>query len=210
MVYLKQSCLYRAVIQSQLHEKTDSGIAKLESLFQVESLPFTQNEHYFFSYKSKLVTRYKSIHRLSKGEFSLCAKLQEPVVEDPPVPEPESPLKAINGKQAHSRFGVSMNTPSFDEKVARALSTLADLGFEGLVRADLLRLDPPTEVDSAFDIMAEVRAYWQGTPLLERSTTFTQLIVSVMKSLTNDLLISFPLRLTMNTFGHSTATAILP
>lgn len=51
----------------------------------------------------------------------------------------------------------------FDQHVSRALSSLAALGFQGLTKSELLRLLPPGKEDPALDIMAEVRAYWQGS-----------------------------------------------
>jgi len=140
------------VIQAQLQEHSRTGMAKLESLFQVESLPFTQNEDYFFSCKDKFLTRYKSIHRLSKGEGSLSARLQDPL---PELPRPSRVA------EHHGLRPVEREIDPFDQHVTAALRSLAALGFGSLKRSEVLRLLPSDEADPALDIMAEVRAYWQ-------------------------------------------------
>jgi hypothetical protein len=42
------------------------------------------------------------------------------------------------------------------------MAGLADLGFHGLQAADLAKLLPSDEMEPAINIMAEVRAYFQG------------------------------------------------
>jgi hypothetical protein len=118
-------------------------------MFEIESFAFTQNEQYFFAFKDKLVGRYKAIYRMSKGQSSLAAKLQGPLLDI----EPGSTVSPIAPAALTAQEG---------QYIATALSNLAALQFEGLTRVDLLKLLPSSEMDPAFDIMAEVRAYWQG------------------------------------------------
>ena len=44
-----------------------------------------------------------------------------------------------------------------------ALANLSSMGFQGLTRQDLLRLLKPDADEEASEIMAECRAYYQGT-----------------------------------------------
>jgi hypothetical protein len=56
----------------------------------------------------------------------------------------------------------SMESLMRDEMVNAVMAGLADLGFHGLTAADLAKLLPPDEMEPAINIMAEVRAYFQG------------------------------------------------
>ncbi len=50
-----------------------------------------------------------------------------------------------------------------------ALANLRSMGFQGLTRQDLLRLLKPDGDEEALEIMAECRAYYQGTQYNEAS-----------------------------------------
>jgi hypothetical protein len=147
-----------SIIETQLLERSRIAAEKLNGVFRIESLPFTQNEDYFFEEKEKLITRYRSIYALSQGENSLFAKLQVAVLANNPL-NPDKDIQ-VSSSLKPARSPEAYIEP-FEKRVTTALSSLAALGLEGLTRADLLRLIPPDHTDPAIDIMAEVRAYWQ-------------------------------------------------
>ena len=96
--------------------------------------PTTVNEHYLSDYKSKYLARYRAERKSHQGSGV------------------NHTLRSfINGAYAHN------------SNFSNACSHLQSLGFPSdLTREDFLRLLKPDASDEALDIMAEVRAYYQG------------------------------------------------
>ena len=99
--------------------------------------PTTVNEHYLSDYKAKYLAHYRAERKLHPGS------------------EANPSLRNfINGLHDQDCF-------------ENAVSYLNRLGFPSdLKRDDLLRLLKPDASEEALDIMAEVRAYYQGQYLL--------------------------------------------
>jgi GTPase SAR1 family protein len=130
-----------SVVQAQLDEKARLGLGRLESIVKVELMAFTQNEQYFINTRAKHLARYKRIYATSQGETTLAARLHN---------------------SADVPSNLSTHPDDFNDKISRALAALRDVGFpEDLAQIDLIRLLRTDDVDPAFDIMADVRAYWQ-------------------------------------------------
>ena len=99
--------------------------------------PTTVNEHYLSDYKAKYLARYRAERKVHSGSGA------NPSLRD-----------FINGTYDRNNF-------------ENAVSYLSRLGFPSdLKRDDLLRLLKPDASEEALDIMAEVRAYYQGQYLL--------------------------------------------
>jgi len=112
---------------------------KIGALCLIEEVPFTQNEHYFFSYRNNLCSRYKALFRESRGEASL--------------------IDALGRYNDHDAF---TRDPEFWEDINIILARLATRGIHGVQAIDLAKLLPSDSMDPAIEIMAEVRAYFQG------------------------------------------------
>jgi hypothetical protein len=95
--------------------------------------PMTVNEDTLSDYKSKYLTNYRAMHRTNNGGAN--GTLQS----------------FISGGYDGSSY---FNT---------AIANLNSMGFQGLTRQDLLRLLKPDGDEEAMEIMAECRAYYQGT-----------------------------------------------
>ena len=95
--------------------------------------PMTVNEDTLSDYKSKYLTHYRAMNRAHNGGTN--SNLQS----------------FINGGPDNSGY------------ISSALSHLGYIGFQGLTRQDLLRLLKPDGDEEAMEIMAECRAYYQGT-----------------------------------------------
>jgi len=121
-----------AIARKRIQNRFLATIEKINSLCASEETPYTQNEHYFFSFRSKLLGRYKAIYRQSRGQQGVVTLLR---AYNPP-----------HNNNSH---------------VANALSYLANLGISGIVAEDLAKLLPDDEMAPALEIMAEVRAYFQ-------------------------------------------------
>lgn len=100
--------------------------------------PTTSNEHYLSDYKAKYLARYRAERKVHSGSGAN-----------------DSLRGFINGTYDHN--SLFTNTVSY----------LQQMGFpSGLNKEDFLRLLKPDASEEALDIMAEVRAYYQGQYLL--------------------------------------------
>ena len=95
--------------------------------------PTTSNEHYLSDYKAKYLARYRAERKVQSGSGA------------------DGLRGFINGAyDHHTLFG-------------NAVSYLQQMGFPSdLKKEDFLRLLKPDTSEEALDIMAEVRAYYQG------------------------------------------------
>ena len=99
--------------------------------------PTTVNEHYLSDYKAKYLARYRAERKIHSGSGA------NPSLRD-----------FINGIYDH-------------DHLVDAISSLKQMGFPSdLKREDFFRLLKPDASEEALDIMAEVRAYYQGQYLL--------------------------------------------
>lgn len=126
-----------------MQDLAESAMQKLEDLCQAEATPYTQNEHYFFDYREKLLLRYKAMHRRIKSQTGVVQSLQ---AHD-------------SGRQPQQYSSQQKQW----ENINNALAALATVGIPGVVAIDLIRLLPDGGMGPAFEIMAEVRAYFQGS-----------------------------------------------
>ncbi|KAG8948034.1 hypothetical protein FRC04_010076 [Tulasnella sp. 424] len=111
---------------------------KIDSLYQSECSPYTQNEQYFLGYRTKILTRYKGIHQELEGSSNLVTA-----------------LKTYNP-------GNSSSTGDYNQwsYLNQAITYLQNFGMT--VKAeDFITLLPQHDMTPALEIMAEVRAYFQ-------------------------------------------------
>jgi hypothetical protein len=66
-------------------------------------------------------------------------------------------------QKAENSFMDKLQSKENKELVSRVTSTLATLGLPNVDPSTLPRLLPPDPMESAIEIMAEVRAYFQGS-----------------------------------------------
>lgn len=124
----------RAIVREQLHSLHETTLQQLNGLLSVEGLPFTLNHTYLKEYKNKFLAHYRDIRQRSKGHDTIVRRLQEP---EGTVAAPAHP-KLADLTDLLQRFGLTC-TPK-----------------------DLHRLLPEDELEPALDIIATVRAYFQG------------------------------------------------
>ena len=135
---LKISRTIRNVVQEQIRSLCRSAREKIDTLYFIEEIPFTQNEDYFFNYRSKLLARYRTLLRESRGQVGLVQSLEN---------------YQPNTVAYQDDFWNDINT---------ILTTLANRGIHGVQASDLVKLLPNDSMDPALEVMAEVRAYFQG------------------------------------------------
>jgi hypothetical protein len=101
------------------------------------------NTHYLSDYRSKFLSHYRA-----SREYYEQAKL----------------IKAIQsyGKNQTSKMTDSRPGPIEPTGIAKVLAGLAEIGMMGVKADDLPKLLPPDRMAPALEIMADVRAYFQG------------------------------------------------
>ncbi|KAG8988905.1 hypothetical protein FRB94_010065 [Tulasnella sp. JGI-2019a] len=129
-----------SVASEEIRKRFHKTLAEIDDLCQSENSPFTQNDHYFFDQKSKLLGVYKEVYRRSRNE--------------------EGVISSLRGFVTDMRPSEEAAQQTFDH-INNALANLTALGLHGLTAVDLTKLLPEDENTPALEIMAEVRAYFQ-------------------------------------------------
>ncbi|KAG8920245.1 hypothetical protein FRC02_001037 [Tulasnella sp. 418] len=146
----------RVIVSQQLGACAESAKARIKVTCQGElEKYFTQNEHYFFAFRDKLFTRYKSLFRRSRGQQSFIESLKTLTKTPQPM---TSPSVRVSDRYVEAETDMA---PSFNEDIHTVIGILARRGLHGLGAEDLAKLLPSSDMDVGLEIMAEVRAYFQ-------------------------------------------------
>ncbi len=135
--------VFRSCFTDHLKDQLKKTTEKVVWLHSLEDLPFTLNNHYLSDYARKFLSRYTG-HR-QRHLHGHVAQLER---YKPPSPQSEE--------------------PSSNHQIKAVLTNLVALGFPAPKPVDLYRVLPPDEMEIALDIMANVRAYFQGRSFLFR------------------------------------------
>ncbi|KAG8894787.1 hypothetical protein FRB99_001000, partial [Tulasnella sp. 403] len=158
------------VAREQIRESARGTLDKIEDLCRTEDEPYTQNEHYFFYFQSKLLQRYRLIHRrsLGQGDLFMALKTYDPtprpynsVPRTPYNLVPRTPYDSV--PTIHPR-PVTPLCPDRDEQweyINNVITNLSRLGIHNVVAEDLAKMFQKEDMEPALEIMAEVRAYFQ-------------------------------------------------
>jgi len=109
---------------------------RISFLMKTEKLPLTRNYHYYADSRSKFLSYYKGLLDPRKNN-NFLQKLQDMRLD-------------VTGKA------------SIQEPLNRILSGFVEIGFGKVEAVSLIRLQDPDPMDEAIEIMADVRAYFQG------------------------------------------------
>ena len=127
----------------------------------MEEHPFTVNYHYLSEYKSNFLAYYKSA-RDKETRAEVTSQIES---FDTQATVSPTPFNWTNTKNTQPFGGFS----SFAELpapgptgIAKVLAGLTEMGIVGIKPQDLYRILPPDEMEPAINIMADVRAYFQG------------------------------------------------
>ena len=120
----------------------------------LEDIPFTLNHHYLSDYKEKFLAYYKAA--------------REEVVRNNIAAQ----IKAFEGNSSKSprvtltprrHYAVEVCEPCEPRGIGKVLKGLAEMGITGTKPEDIYKILPPDAMAPAINIMADVRAYFQGT-----------------------------------------------
>lgn len=117
-------------------------MARIIWLLELEKNPRTLNGHYYSDYRDKFLAHYRALrHSETHGSF----------------------LKNLRSYNSKSSKTLSSD---FGTHTRDALAGLAEMGLDGLRAPDLAKLLPTDPYEPALNIMASVRAYFQGASCL--------------------------------------------
>ena len=123
---------------SQCMERAEERISWLLAL---EDRPFTMNNHYLSDYRSKFLAHYRGAR------------------ESYQQPDVMRTIQSYSSTQAARAYQFSNGQPT---GIAKVIASLAEIGMGGIRAEDLAKLFPPDKMEPALEIMADVRAYFQG------------------------------------------------
>jgi hypothetical protein len=139
----KQHIFCRILIQDHLKSCLARTEEKINWLVDLEDKAFSLNTHYLSDYKSKFLAYYRGARRKNNhSEIMDSIKAYTP----PASPSPTTPRQTSS-----ALYGVS-----------KVLIGLTEMGFNGVQANDLAKLLKTDNMEPAIEIMADVRAYFQG------------------------------------------------
>ncbi len=129
----------RTITTDFLTDSAEQTLARIRWFIALETRPRTLNEAYYSDYHARFLSHYKGWRPIEaeadddNPRASLTSRLRDHSLED------------------------------FQESVNEVLAGLTSMGIHGTKSGDLAKLLPPDPYDPAVEIMASVRAYFQGT-----------------------------------------------
>ena len=124
-----------ALVGNYLKQCNDETRRRIGWLLDLERRPRTLNDHYFSDYRDKFLAHYKGARQAGEHGDFIDRIRQY-------VPAGEG-----------------------EDAISKILSGLVELGVAGVKPEDIPKLLPPDEMEPAIEIMADVRAYFQGGSL---------------------------------------------
>lgn len=114
---------------------------RIDWLMKLEDRPFSLNTHYLADYKDKFLDHYRTAREKDRNP-----KLMAAIQQYSPAPG-----------------SGSSHVPSVPTGIEKVLAGLIEMGIVGVRPEALAKLIEPDGVEPALGIMADVRAYFQGT-----------------------------------------------
>ena len=132
--------MHRTIIQQYIKYCLERTEERISWLLEVEDWPFTLNTHYLSDYKDKFLAYYKG----SRENYTQ--------------------VDLNNSIQSYTYDSSNASQGSYQPTgIAKILAGLAEVGLYGVKPEDLPKLLPSDSMEPALMIMADVRAYFQGT-----------------------------------------------
>lgn len=121
-----------------MKKRSEETTRKISWLLELEKRPRTLNEHYYRDYRDKFFAYYRAEHHATNTGLANLLRLYD-----------DSPSSTYLD-------------PANRDNIRAVLNGLHHIGLSGVRAVDLLRLFPSDPYTPAFNIMATVRAYFQG------------------------------------------------
>jgi hypothetical protein len=135
------------IIQDHLNSCLARAEERINWLVDLEDKAFSLNTHYLSDYKSKFIAYYRS----ARNQSNFADVMNTINTYTPPA----SPSPYNSKQSSPSLYGIS-----------KALSGLSEMGLNGIQANDLAKLLKTDNMEPAIEIMADVRAYFQGNGLV--------------------------------------------
>ena len=149
LVSLSNLTFDRTIIQQHIKHCLERTEERISWLFELEDWPFSLNTHYLADYKSKFLAHYKGT-RQKYERVDIMGAIQ--LYNNP---------GNVTVTASKNAFGGPAPPPQ-KTGIASIMTGLAEIGMSGITPEQLPRLLPSDRMEPALEIMAEVRAYFQG------------------------------------------------
>jgi hypothetical protein len=146
---LNQESHPRTIIHNHLKDCFARTEDRIKWFIGLEALPFTLNQHYLSDYKEKFLAYYKAAREDDIRNF---------------VTKQVKAYKNTSGTSSNSRALSRLSDEDECPKgIPKVLLGLTEMGITGIQPDDIYKILPADEMAPAISIMADVRAYFQGT-----------------------------------------------
>ncbi|KAF8878222.1 P-loop containing nucleoside triphosphate hydrolase protein [Infundibulicybe gibba] len=139
----------RSLVSELVHTQYDTCMAFLQAALESELAPYTQNHHYLETCTHKWLAIYRDMR-----------SDRRPIAQAQTQPQ-RQPAFNISSIPSTVNEPASPFSPIPNDKINSVLALLAEVGYTGLTKDDLGKLNPPDEYETELKVMAEIRAYFQ-------------------------------------------------
>lgn len=142
---------YRMIVLKHAKQRSQETIKLISRLHDLEKIPMTLNDYHYLDYKAKFLAYYEEWRSRSLGAHWVHRlNLHSDGCED------------SGSKETISVEDDSKEESEEDPDIVEIIRKFNDLNGSGIKSADLARVLQPELYDPALEIMASVRAYFQG------------------------------------------------
>jgi len=133
-------------MQDHIQKCMEKAEERVVWLLALEDRPFSLNTHYLADYQTKFLAYYKRARQQADNVNLTSA-----------ITTYADPAPARQTARGAEPTGIS-----------KVLAGLVEIGMHNVKPEDLAKLIPPDAMEPALGIMADVRAYFQGTSFIVR------------------------------------------
>ncbi len=120
---------------------SEDTVGRIKWFMALEKHPRTLNEPYYLDYRARFLSHYKGWR-----------------------PKDDQPRSSLTSR-INAAFNGETAEPDLQNDINLILAGFSKIGLHSMQPNDLAKLLPPDPYDAAIDIMASVRAYFQGEHL---------------------------------------------
>ena len=169
------ACFHRTLVSGEIEFCRNVTAERIGWLLRLESQPFTLNASQLATYKNGYLAEYRDErilyqpprlrNAISEYDQWVSGRAQKFVFGKPPVSPGTFAPQDADGPAQH---------------VGQVLGMLPCLGLTNVTASDLAKLLPPDRFDPALEIMAEVRAYFEGNLFVIPSFFFPVVLICLL------------------------------
>ncbi|THH11229.1 hypothetical protein EW146_g8124 [Bondarzewia mesenterica] len=123
------------IVTKHLRACSETAVQRIMLLLEAEMEPFTRNNHYLNDYRAKFLAYYKGVRQANQNNDF---------------------IRNLEGT------GPGSTSETFQQAMTKTLSGFTEMGLHGIQPVALAKVLPEDPMEAGIEIMADVRAYFQG------------------------------------------------